>query len=84
MDCKKEDTGISARCLPEGRKCAASLDGVNYLFYRTDQNSLIQMTRNPFTPTSQSAAVVKFLQSFLQMNWPIIAIGVMIRVTTCH
>jgi hypothetical protein len=30
---KKEDTGISARCLPEGRKCAVGTRPIDYLNY---------------------------------------------------
>jgi hypothetical protein len=58
---KKEDTGISARCLPEGRKCAAYLDGVNYLFYRTDEQTVNQSHPDRFAPTSPSAGGCDFL-----------------------
>ena len=58
---KKEDTGISARCLPEGRNCAAFKCGVNYLFYRTGEQTVNQSLPDGFTPTSPSAGAREFL-----------------------
>jgi hypothetical protein len=41
---KKEDTGIAARCLPEGRKCAVGACFPNYLFYPIFHPTLNQIS----------------------------------------
>jgi hypothetical protein len=42
---KKEDTGISARCLPEGRKCAVGTSPIDYLSYLIYQLTKMQAER---------------------------------------
>ena len=46
---EKEDTGISARCLPEGRKCAVSANGINCLFYLNHERIIKQELRSART-----------------------------------